>query len=773
MKTRNFGFPRIGAKRELKKALEQFWAKEIDAAQLIEVGKDIRKKNWEAQSILDDIPSNDFSFYDQILDLIYTFDCLPKRFRQLQQKENLNDLELYFALARGFQNETSDVKAMEMTKWFDTNYHFIVPEFYKNTQFSISKPIKIVEEYNEAKVSGFETLPTIIGPVTFLWLGKEIDKGFHRLDLLDDLLASYSVILDQLLEHGASKIQFDEPCLALDENPLIQECIKKVYQRFGKEFPQLDITLGNYFDCYGGNLTTVLQLPIHTLHLDLVRCGEQINDILNHELFNENLHLSLGIIDGRNVWKNDFRKSLEVIKKVEASIGSDRIVLSPSCSLLHSPIDLNLEDEQSKIYPEVKPWLSFAQQKIEELEQLKALVAEKEPYQHPLYVSNQIDIQSRITSELVNNLKVQERVKNLSAKESQRASDFKSRKVQQAVALQLPLLPTTSIGSLPQTKEVRKNRSLFKRGKITHEQYSDFIKNEIKDAIRFQESIDVDVLVHGEFERNDMVEFFGEQLDGFTFTSHGWVQSFGSRYVKPPIIYGDVHRSEAMTVKESAYAQSLTERPVKGMLTGPVTILQWSFVRDDQPRHKTCKQISLAIRDEVIDLEKAGLKVIQIDEPAFREGLPLRKGDWQSYLDWAVDSFKISSSGVKDGTQIHTHMCYSKFNDIIKSIAAMDADVITIECSRSQLHLLNAFSNFKYPNEIGPGIYDIHSPNVPSIYDMLDFINKAKIKIPLEQLWVNPDCGLKTRGWTETKASLEAMVNATKKARELFTEKVS
>ncbi|OHX66432.1 5-methyltetrahydropteroyltriglutamate--homocysteine S-methyltransferase [Flammeovirga pacifica] len=772
MKTRNFGFPRIGAKRELKKALEQFWSKEIEAEKLLQISRDIRKKNWQAQSILDDIPSNDFSFYDQILDLIYTFNCLPKRFKNLQKQENLSDLELYFALARGFQNEISDVKAMEMTKWFDTNYHFIVPELYTNTSFSLGKTIKIVEEYKEAKENGFNTLPNIVGPVTFLWIGKEIDKGFHRLDLIDSLLPIYTQIIQKLIDEGATKIQFDEPCLALDENPLIQTCIQKVYQKLTTDFPQLQITLGNYFDCYGANLDTVLQLPIHTLHLDLVRCGEQINDILNHPKLNNDIHLSLGIIDGRNVWKNDYKKSLEIINKVVHTLGKDRLILSPSCSLLHSPIDINLEDEHSKIHPEVKPWLSFAHQKIEELNELKLLASEKEASQHPLYIRNQIDIQSRVSSELVNNSSVKNRVQNLTNDDTQRTNDFKVRKIKQSIALQLPLLPTTSIGSLPQTKEVRKNRSLYKRKKLTEEQYSNYIQNEIKESIRFQEAIDMDVLVHGEFERNDMVEFFGEQLDGFTFTSHGWVQSFGSRYVKPPIIYGDVHRGKAMTVKESAYAQSLTKKPVKGMLTGPVTILQWSFVRDDQPREHTCQQISLAIRDEVTDLEEAGLKVIQIDEPAFREGLPLRKSDWKGYLQWAVNAFKIASCGVKDETQVHTHMCYSKFNDIIKSIAAMDADVITIECSRSQLHLLNAFSDFKYPNEIGPGIYDIHSPNVPSIYDMLDFINKAKIKIPLEQLWVNPDCGLKTRGWAETKTALEAMVSATKKARELFIEKV-
>ncbi|MFB9108957.1 5-methyltetrahydropteroyltriglutamate--homocysteine S-methyltransferase [Flavobacterium gyeonganense] len=773
MKTNNLGYPRIGSNRELKKASELYWAGKISADELIDTGKEIRLKNWKLQSDtgVDLIPSNDFSFYDQVLDLTLTVGAIPERYYEFAKSNS--SLDLYFVMARGAQKNGQDVVAMEMTKWFDTNYHYIVPEFTKNQKFELFSE-KIVHEFKEAKDIGVKTKPVLIGPVSYLLLGKEKEEGFHRIDLLDKLLPVYFEILERLQAENAEYIQFDEPFLALNLTDKERSAFTKVYNEINNRFPKLKVVLANYFDCFGENIETALALPVDTLHLDLVRCPLQLDDILESGKLASNVNLSLGVVDGRNIWKNDFVKSLELIQKATAVLGENRILVAPSCSLIHSPCDLDLETNNQTLTPEIKQWLAFAKQKINEIVLLKQFASKEVDVKLSAdYERNIVANENRKTSKLIHNDEVKKRVANITASDDKRKNNFAVRRKSQIEALKLPLFPTTTIGSFPQTTEVRSWRAKFKKGELTAEQYNDLIEKETEATIRFQEETGIDVLVHGEFERNDMVEYFGEQLAGFTFTKNGWVQSYGSRCVKPPVIYGDVSRPNPMTVKWSKYAQSLTPKWVKGMLTGPVTIMQWSFVRNDQPRSETCTQIALAIRDEVVDLEKAGIKIIQIDEPAIREGLPLRKEEWATYLDWAVKAFRISASGVNDDTQIHTHMCYSEFNDIIQNIADMDADVITIECSRSQMELLDAFADFNYPNEIGPGVYDIHSPRVPSSEEMVKLLEKASAVIPVDQLWVNPDCGLKTRHWDETKKALIAMVTAAQEMRAAIEYPVS
>ena len=771
MKTTNLGYPRIGSKRELKRALEQYWSGKTDLESLLATAKNIRKENWllQKEQGIDLIPSNDFSLYDQVLDLSTTLGCIPERYTALANNPSFSGHDLYFAMARGIQQDGADITAMEITKWFDTNYHYIVPEFTKNQVFNVS-PDKIINEYKEALDLGIKTKPVLIGPVSFLLLGKEKENGFHRIDLLERLLPAYEEILQQLADIDAEYVQFDEPYLALNLTEKEQRAIHQTYSYFATKFPSLKLTVANYFDCFGENIDTALALPVHTLHLDLVRCPLQLDDIIESNKLNSYTHLSIGVVDGRNIWKNDYEKSLKLVQKAIDHVGAERVLIAPSCSLLHSPCDLDLESNEENLSGEIKQWLAFAKQKLEEVATIKQL-ANKENLSGSLekLKKNSEALANKKTATLIHNQKVKQRVSALTAKDDQRESTFPTRQKLQKEALDLPLFPTTTIGSFPQTKEVRSWRANFKKGNLSTEEYNVLLEKETKETIEFQERTGLDVLVHGEFERNDMVEYFGEQLNGFAFTSFGWVQSYGSRCVKPPIIYGDVSREAPMTVKWSAFAQSLTKKPVKGMLTGPVTILQWSFVRNDQPRSETCTQIALAIRDEVVDLEKAGLQVIQIDEPAIREGLPLRKEDWDTYLNWAIKAFRISASGVKDETQIHTHMCYSEFNDIISNIADMDADVITIECSRSQMELLDVFATFKYPNEIGPGVYDIHSPRVPERAEMVALMEKAAKQIPVEQLWINPDCGLKTRHWPETREALIEMVAAARECRQNST----
>lgn len=766
MQTHLLGYPRIGSNRELKKACEQYWAGKINLNDLLEVGKTITQSNWKLQQEagIDLIPCNDFSYYDQVLDMTLTVGAIPERYQEIALKKP--KLDVYFAMARGFQKDGLDITAMEMTKWFDTNYHYIVPEFQKNQEFKLFSN-KITEEFISAKKAGFNAKPVIIGLLTYLLLGKEKEEGFDKLDLAQNLLPVYIQILKELENHGAEYIQFDEPFLALDLTEKAKEIYQFVYAEIRKQFPKLTFILTTYFEGLKDNLSLATSLPVDVLHIDLVRCPEQLDEVLNN--IPNTLSLSLGVVDGRNIWKNDFQHSLQFIKKAVQKIGSERVFIAPSCSLLHSPFDLDSEKNEETLSPEIKQWMAFAKQKVYEIVNLKKLASENPDYNTlQILAENKKAIENRKTSALIHNQNVKTRVEVTTKEDAQRNSPFTIRKEVQQEVLQLPLFPTTTIGSFPQTKEVRNWRSKFKNGELNAEQYDTLLKQETERTIRWQEEIGIDVLVHGEFERNDMVEYFGEQLAGFAFTQNGWVQSYGSRCVKPPVIFGDVYRPNPMTVYWSEYAQSLTKKWVKGMLTGPVTILQWSFVRDDQPRSLTCKQIALAIRDEVNDLEKAGIRIIQIDEPAIREGLPLRKSDWQNYLKWAVEAFRISASGVEDATQIHTHMCYSEFNDIIQNIADMDADVITIECSRSQMELLNAFADFKYPNEIGPGVYDIHSPRVPSKEEMVELLKKAQAVIPAQQLWVNPDCGLKTRHWDETEKALIAMVEASREASKEF-----
>lgn len=772
MQTHLLGYPRIGSQRELKKASEQYWAGKIDAGKLLDTARSIRLSNWKLQAAagIDLLPCNDFSLYDHVLDMSLTVGAVPERYQSLAAGKSLSDLDLLFAMARGYQKEGYDVTAMEMTKWFDTNYHYIVPEFTRNQEFSLRSD-KVVDEFCEAGDAGFRAKPVLLGPLSYLLLGKEKEQGFDRIDLIENLLPVYKELIDRLVEKGAAYIQMDEPCLALDLPDSIRALYTRVYGELHERFPQVHIILASYFECYGGNLQTVLSLPVQTLHLDLVRCPSQLDDIISAGFGDKTTKLSLGVVDGRNVWKNDFGQSLELIRKAAGHFGTERLWISSSCSLIHSPCDLDLETDEKVLTPEIKQWLAFAKQKVGEVVTLKQLATGENSREasEKLQENKEAHLR-RKTSGLIHHTAVKERVAAIKEGDDRRNSIFAERKHKQRRALGLPVLPTTTIGSFPQTAEVRNWRARFKKGDLSLEQYDGLIAKETEEAIRWQEETGIDVLVHGEFERNDMVEYFGEQLNGFTFTRNGWVQSYGSRCVKPPVIYGDVYRARPMTVRWSAYAQSLTDRWVKGMLTGPVTILQWSFVRNDQSRQDTCTQIALAIRDEVTDLEKAGIKIIQIDEPAIREGLPLRRENWQEYLDWAVRAFRIAASGVADETQIHTHMCYSEFNDIIQSIADMDADVITIECSRSQMELLDAFADFRYPNEIGPGVYDIHSPRVPSKEEMVALMEKAISVIPAEQLWVNPDCGLKTRHWEETRLAIKEMVDAAQELRQSIGE---
>jgi 5-methyltetrahydropteroyltriglutamate--homocysteine methyltransferase len=770
MLTQNLGYPRIGSHRELKKSCENYWAGKTSYKDLLTAGKQIREENWKIQrdAGIDLIPSNDFSFYDQVLDHSLIFGAIPGRFHEVILKKGNAELDLYFAMARGYQKDGLDLAAMEMTKWFDTNYHYIVPEFYRNQQFKLFST-KIIDEFQEAKQMGILTKPVLIGPVSYLLLGKEKEAGFDKTDLIQNLLPVYFDILAQLQSANAVWIQFDEPFLTLELTEKEQQLFRDTYAQIHKAFPRLKILLATYFERLGSNTELAASLPVNALHIDLVRAPQQLPAVLGQ--LAEKTILSLGIVDGRNIWKNDFDQSLSLVKQALEALGTARVWIAPSCSLIHTPCDLKNETDSNVLKPEIKQWLAFARQKVAEvvcLKRLSALTTDIEAL-HELDNNRQAQ-DNRRASGRIHDPAVKQRLQGLTVKDSRRISSFPERKLQQQALLQLPLFATTTIGSFPQTAEVRSWRARLKKGLISQAEYATLVEEETLKAVRWQEEIDLDVLVHGEFERNDMVEYFGEQLSGFAFTQNGWVQSYGSRCVKPPIIYGDVSRPRAMTVRWSAFAQSLTSKWMKGMLTGPVTILQWSFVRNDQPRSETCTQIALAIRDEVCDLERAGIKIIQIDEPAIREGLPLRREDWARYLGWAVSAFRISASGVQDDTQIHTHMCYSEFNDIIESIADMDADVITIETSRSQMELLDVFADFKYPNEIGPGVYDIHSPRVPQKEEMISLLKKAKAVISETQLWVNPDCGLKTRGWAETKKALTEMVEAAKEMRQTVAE---
>jgi 5-methyltetrahydropteroyltriglutamate--homocysteine methyltransferase len=661
-------------------------------------------------------------------------------------------------MARG--EAERNVAAMEMTKWFDTNYHYLVPELQPGQTFRLSSK-KPVDEFVEAKALGIHTRPVLIGPVTYLLLGKSHTGDFNRLSLLDALLPVYEELLVALANAGADWIQIDEPCLATDLDEIARMALQHAYSRLGSVSSKLSILIASYFGPLQCNLPTAMKLPVQALHVDLVRGKRQLDDVLS-QLPREKM-LSLGLVDGRNIWRTDLEAAKAILCKAVDAIGPSRVLVGPSCSLLHVPVDLQSE---TFLRADVRPWLAFARQKLSEISLLANSHADGSVSDDSAFEENAAAIANRRCSPLTHNDQVRQRIAAITSDMARRDNPYERRRTIQQKTLALPLFPTTTIGSFPQTIEIRTNRAKFKRGETSQEQYDVFLRETLADTIRIQEEIGLDVLVHGEAERNDMVEFFGEQLDGFAFTNNGWVQSYGSRCVKPPIIFGDVHRREPMTVRWAKEAQSFTTKPVKGMLTGPVTILFWSFVRDDQPDAETSQQIALAIRDEVHDLEAAGIRVIQIDEPAFREGVPLRSDERQEYLDWAVESFRLASSDVSDATQIHTHMCYADFNDIIESIAALDADVISMETSRSDMELLSAFEKYHYPNEIGPGVYDIHSPSIPSVESMCDLLTKALKVLKPEQLWVNPDCGLKTRTWAEVRPALENMVAAARVLRE-------
>ncbi|MBB6109209.1 methionine synthase (B12-independent) [Mucilaginibacter lappiensis] len=767
MLTQNLGYPRIGSQRQLKKACEQYWAGKIDQKELKEVARKIKEDNWQTQldAGIDLIPCNDFSFYDQVLDTSLMLGVIPQRYSPvLSQVKANSEIDLYFAMARGYQKDGLDITAMEMTKWLDTNYHYIVPEFTAGQEFRIFHE-NVFGEYNSAKqLLGQKAKPVLVGPVSYLLLGKEKEQGFERIDLIKKLVPVYVEIINRLKQQGTEWVQLDEPCLALDLTKKEKEAFDFAYRYIANRVSGVKLLVATYFEALLDNTELAVNLPIKALHIDLVRAPEQLDEVL--ALIPDHLQLSLGVVDGRNVWKNDYEKSLNLINKAIEKLGTDRVIIAPSCSLLHSPIDL---DGEIAIDSEIKNWMAFAKQKLNEVSELKQIVEGNSD----LLEANKKAIEGRRLSQKVHKQAVKDRVAGITEADGSRQSAFLVRQQLQHERFNLPSFPTTTIGSFPQTDDIRQLRAKFKKGELTLEQYEQAIEQATIDAIRWQEEIGLDVLVHGEFERNDMVEYFGEQLEGFLFTKNGWVQSYGSRCVKPPVIYGDVSRPEDMTVRWSKFAAAQTQKQMKGMLTGPVTILQWSFVRDDQPREVTTNQIAFAIRDEVVALEQAGIGIVQIDEAAIREGLPLRKAKRPHYLDWAVGAFRITAGGVQDRTQIHTHMCYSEFNDIIEHIAAMDADVITIETSRSQMELLQAFAHFEYPNEIGPGVYDIHSPRVPSTEEMVSLLAKAADLLPARHLWVNPDCGLKTRKWPETKAALENMVAAAKQAREqISTESV-
>ena len=752
----NLGFPRMGLNRELKKALEAYWKGKSSQDDLLNVAKELRARPWRLQQDegIESIPTSDFSLYDHILDTTAMLGNIPKRYNW---NGGAVDLDLYFAMARGRQQDGQDVVAMEMTKWFDTNYHYIVPEFHEGTEFKLSTT-HVVDQAKEAIEQGIDPRPVQIGPVSYLLIGKMRDGSeVNSLSLLPKLLPVYAELFAQLEAAGVKSIQIDEPILVTDLNDEERAAFVDAYKTLTAE-TSLDITIATYFGGLEDNLETAANLPVAGLHVDLVRAPEQLDAVL--AALPEDQTLSIGLVDGRNIWKTNLDAAKELGQKAVDALGTDRVVVAPSCSLLHSPIDL---DDEDKLDAEIKNWLAFAKQKLAEVKLLTDAL--NGDVHEQAFAANKVAIEARKNSPLTNNDAVKERMARLTAADAKRNSPFAERIDAQEEKLNLPLLPTTTIGSFPQTQEIRKVRAKFKKGEITREEYDVFLEGITKELISWQDEIGIDVPVHGEYERNDMVEYFGEKLEGYAFTKNGWVQSYGSRCVKPPIIFGDVSRPEAMTVRWSSYAQSLTKRPVKGMLTGPITMLQWAFVRDDQPRSETCKQIALAIRDEVKDLETAGVTVIQIDEPAFREGLPLRLENRPEYLQWAVESFRISSSGIEDSTQIHTHMCYSEFNDIIDSIADLDADVISIETSRSAMDLLEAFVEFKYPNEIGPGVYDIHSPRIPKTEEMEKLLRKALRVLDPQQVWVNPDCGLKTRNWEEVKPALENMVEATKTIR--------
>lgn len=755
----NLGFPRIGSHRQLKFSSESYWRGDITQHQLHQSIADLQQQQalQQVATGLDLVPCGDFSLYDHVLDTSFLVGNIPERFAE---NPGNSLLDQYYRVARGAAPSGGATFAGEMTKWFDTNYHYIVPEIHAFTEFSAHTDVLIekIRLSAQATQRTFEHVkPVILGPLSYLWLSKTPSSSVDKLRLLDKLLPVYQQIFQEIAALGIHWVQIDEPILALDLPPRWQQRFESSYHTLHQN--NLNFLLTTYFGPLQDNLKLACELPVAGLHIDAVRAKQEVPKVL--DLLPVHKVLSLGIIDGRNIWKSDLNSLVDWLLPIHAQL-ENRLWLAPSCSLLHVPVDLNVETEMD---PELKNWLAFAEQKLAELHIIKtALNRGKDQVKKSLDV-NQAAFRSRLQSPKVHNASVQRRLAETTLADTQRKSPFVVRAAIQQGHLQLPLFPTTTIGSFPQTADIRACRNQFRQGRIDLEHYEAEIKKHIAQAVAEQEKIGLDVLVHGEAERNDMVEYFGEQLEGYGFTQMGWVQSYGTRCVKPPFIYGDVARPKAMTVSWSQYAQSLTSKPMKGMLSGPITMLQWAFVRDDQERSVTAKQIALALRDEVLDLERAGIKLIQVDEPALREGLPLRKQHWAEYLAWAVQAFQLTTAGVEDATQIHTHMCYAQFNDIIQAISALDADVITIETSRSNMALLSAFTDFHYPNGIGPGVYDIHSPNLPTATQMLKLLHLANRHIPATRLWVNPDCGLKTRQWPEVREALTTMVAVAKQLR--------
>ena len=761
----SLGFPRVGADRELKKALEAYWKGDLSEAELRQVGRELRAAHWQLQANagIELLPAGDFAWYDQVLTHSLMFGVVPERFRPADGQPTLDTL---FAMARGVTHACcGGGQAQEMTKWFDTNYHYLVPEFSVDQTFQLSWE-QLFEEVEEAKALGHAVKPVLIGPLTYLWLGKAKGEAFDKLALLELLLPVYGEVLERLAALGVEWVQIDEPILVLDLPQDWKNAVERAYNQLQRA--PLKKLVATYFGGLEDNLGLAAALPVDGLHIDLVRAPDQYPVILDR--LPAYKVLSLGLVNGRNVWRCDLNKALNVLRHAAERLG-ERLWVAPSCSLLHAPVDLAREDQ---LDAELKSWLAFAVQKCAEVAVLARAVNQPDDalVQAELQQSREVQA-SRALSSRIHKPEVQARLAAIKPRHSQRQSGFESRIEKQRARLNLPAFPTTTIGSFPQTPAIRLARQAFKQGKLALTDYTEAMHAEIRHAVAVQEQLGLDVLVHGEAERNDMVEYFAEQLDGYAFTRFGWVQSYGSRCVKPAVIYGDLSRPTAMTVEWIRYAQQQTSKVMKGMLTGPVTMLMWSFTREDLTREQQARQLALAIRDEVCDLEAAGIKIVQIDEAAFREGLPLRRSQWGHYLDWAVDAFRLCASGVRDETQIHTHMCYSEFNDVIEAIAAMDADVITIETSRSQMELLEAFRAFDYPNDIGPGVYDIHSPRVPDTAEMVQLLQKASERIPAERLWVNPDCGLKTRGWAETEAALVNMVAAARQLRTANRAKVA
>ncbi|KAI8997853.1 5-methyltetrahydropteroyltriglutamate-homocysteine S-methyltransferase [Pilobolus umbonatus] len=763
----NLGFPYVGAQRELKKSVEAYWSGKISEADLKAAYGKIQENHWKLQKEqgIEHIPSGEFTLYDRVLDTAHQFGVIPTRYQHIK-----DPLQQFFAMGRGLQKAATattdkiDVHAQEMKKWFDTNYHFIVPEFEPTQNFTLQNP-RAVEQFKAAKALGIQTRPVIVGPITFLHLGKTAKgfENFNTISLLPKLLPVYIQLLKQLEQAGAEWVQIDEPALILDLPENVKAAYTEAYKTI-KNATSLKTLVAAYFGRVESNIQPVLPY-VDAIHLDLVRAPQELDTIL--PLLSKQQILSLGLVDGRNIWINNIAESVKIAQKAVNALGKDRVFVGPSCSLAHAPFSTSFEKKIASQNPELFSWLAFSVEKLKEISTIAVTLNHGADAAKEALAKNAAAIQSRRTSNQTKNPKIRERTAAIPTAAWRRADSFKVRRAAQVKKLKLPLFPTTTIGSFPQTKEIRVARQKHNKGELSGTQYDAFIKNEMKKMVEFQEKVGLDVFVHGEPERNDMVEHFGHLLFGYDFTENGWVVSYGSRCVKPPVIFGDVSRRGPMTVSEIAYAQSLTEKPMKGMLTGPVTMMKWSFVRDDVPLNEVCAQIGLALRDEVVDLEAAGIPCIQVDEPAIREGLPIRRADWDNYLGWAVGCFRLSTSGVRNETQIHTHMCYSDFNDIFDAIVDMDADVITIENSKSDEKLLAALEARSYPNEIGPGLYDIHSPRIPSVEEMKTIFAQLLKHLPKELLWINPDCGLKSRGWAETEAALVNMVAVAKYYRSL------